>query len=63
MALRDEWSNERQGIVSAEQITQQLLLIPEAPVLLALLLIGWAYDFPPVISILTFSLLRSSSCA
>ena len=28
-------------------IEHQLLLIPESPVLLALLLIGWAYHFPP----------------
>lgn len=54
MALRDELSNERQPIISLEQIVQQLLLIPEAPVLLGLLLIGWAYDFPPFISIATF---------
>ncbi len=33
-------------------IEHQLLLIPEAPVLLALLLIGWAYDFPPAVGAL-----------
>ncbi len=32
------------------QFERQLLLIPEAPLLLALLLIGWAYDFPAVVS-------------
>ena len=31
---------------------RQLLLIPEAPVLLALLLIGWAYHFPPAVTML-----------
>jgi len=33
-------------------LARQLLLIPEAPVLLALLLIGWAYGFPPAVSVL-----------
>jgi tetratricopeptide (TPR) repeat protein len=37
------------GRFSAESVRQQVLLVPEAPVLIGLLLIGWAYGFPPAI--------------
>lgn len=38
------------GRYSAERIKHQVLLVPEAPVLIGLLLIGWAYSFPPALS-------------
>lgn len=38
------------GRVWAERVRQQLLLVPEVPALIGLLLIGWAYRFPPAIS-------------
>jgi hypothetical protein len=34
------------------RITQQALLVPEASILLGLLLIAWAFNFPPLIGIL-----------
>ncbi len=53
MALRDELSNKHEYSPGLREIRRQLLLIPEAPALLALLLIGWAYNFPPIIGIFT----------
>lgn len=35
---------------SADRVRHQVLLVPEAPVLIGVLLIGWAYGFPPAIS-------------
>ncbi len=36
--------------IRLEQFKRGMVLIPEAPMLLALLLIGWAYGFPPAVS-------------
>lgn len=35
-----------------DRLRQQLLLVPEAAVLVAVLLLGWAFSFPPLLSIL-----------
>ncbi len=37
------------GRYPVERIKHHLLLVPEAPVLLVLLLIAWGYDFPPLV--------------
>lgn len=49
------WSETANGLDERRHshLGHQLLLIPEAPVLLALLLIGWAYHFPPGVAVLT----------
>lgn len=52
MALWSEFAHEEAVGRAAGQLRYQLLLIPEAPALLALLLIGWAYGFPPAVGIL-----------
>ena len=52
MALWSELANAERDRAPLEHIKQQLMLVPEAPVLLALLLIGWAYSFPPAIGVL-----------
>ncbi len=52
MTERPDSAREQQSGRRARTWEYQLLLIPEAPILLALLLIGWAYGFPPVVGAL-----------
>lgn len=52
MALWSELARTTEERPTYGQITQQLMLIPEAPILVALLLIGLAYNFPPLIGAL-----------
>ncbi len=52
MILWSELAGWEQARKPAGQIRHQLLLIPEAPALLALLLVGWAWSFPPAIGAL-----------
>lgn len=49
MERRNERTAERRDDAVRATLEHQLLLIPEAPILLALLFIGWAYDFPPAV--------------
>ncbi len=51
------------GRYPIERIKHHLLLVPEAPVLFVLLMIAWAYDFPPAIAglavlVVTFFVVR-----
>ena len=51
------------GRYPVERIKHHLLLVPEAPVLFVLLMIAWAYDFPPMIGglatlVVTFFVVR-----
>ena len=52
MAVVGRVAGDEQRGFSPGQIKQQVLLVPEAPVLFALLLIGWAYAFPPAVGAL-----------
>ena len=53
MAIPSEWPHGEDEKDEIARVAGQLLLIPEAPVLLGLLLIGWAYAFPTAVSLLT----------
>jgi tetratricopeptide (TPR) repeat protein len=50
MAGVGQTASRTKALASVEEIRRQVLLIPEAPLLLGLLLAGWAFGFPPVVS-------------
>lgn len=50
MAKQDRGRDGKRAEIPLNYFKRGMLLVPEAPMLFALLLIGWAYGFPPAVS-------------